>query len=92
MAQKEKKGYKEEKRRIMTALREATPGTEDYRKLLISLNGLETTHNLEKTRSVTGDTVAKCITQAVSTGVLMLFECENPIRSKLLSFIPKMIR
>lgn len=86
-----KSSYKQERKRILQMLRRSTPGTTEYRQLLISLHALEEDRKIKRDKAVSGDTIVKCATSAVVTTAMFVFESENPIRSRLLSFIPKII-
>lgn len=92
---KEKKpkfSYRKERKRLLAALAQADPGSKEFNEIAKNLKELEACNQIKHARSITGDGIAKCATHTVTTGMLMMFECENPIRTKLLSFIPKLIR
>jgi hypothetical protein len=89
---KKKNSYSKEKKRIINLLLEATPGSDEYKALLLSLNDLEKAHAIDKSRGLTGGDILKCATQVVTTTAMFIFESENPVRTKFLSFIPKVVR
>lgn len=84
-----KSSYKQERKRILAKLGATEPGTQEYRELLIMLHSLEESKKTSGERRLSADTVCKSGVSLVSTGALILFERNNPITSKLLSFIPK---
>lgn len=89
---KQRFSYRKERKRLLEALASAEPDSKEFHEIAVNLKELEACNQIKHARGVTGDTVVKATTSTVTTGMLMLFECENPIRSKLLNFIPKLIR
>lgn len=84
-----KSSYKIERKRILAALGQTEPGTREHRELLISLHSLEEAKKTSGERRLSADTAVKSGVSLISTGALILFERNNPITTKLLSFIPK---
>lgn len=89
---KKKVSCRKERKRLLEALAQAEPGSKEFTAIATNLKELEACNQIKHARGVTGDGIVKATTHTVTTGMLMLFECENPIRTKLLSFIPKLIR
>lgn len=88
-AKKFKSSYKQERKRILAALGQAEPGTQEYRELLIMLHSLEESKKTSGERRLSADTAVKSGVSLISTGALIAFERNNPLTTKLLSFIPK---
>lgn len=84
-----KSSYKLERKRILAKLGQAEPGSDEYRALLVMLHSLEESNKTRGERRLSADTAVKSGVSLLSTGALLLFERNNPITSKLLSFIPK---
>ena len=87
---KKKKGsIKAAERQVLDAMQELDPKSDEYGKLAQRLKLIEEARKESGSTKVSKDTIAKGAITLASTGLLLAFEHNNPITSKLLSFIPK---
>lgn len=84
-----KSSYKAQRKRILAKLGEYEPGSVEYSKVLGQLHSLEESNKTRGERRLSADTAVKSGVSLLSTGALIAFERNNPITTKLLSFIPK---
>lgn len=89
MAKKVKKAtLKKAIRRMTEELNQLDPASEEAVKIANNIKTLS--EALEKSRSIKGDTVVAAGASVGTAALLLVFEKNNCITSKLLSFIPKM--
>ena len=88
MAKKKKVTFKDAEKALLEKLATLDPTSDDYKKVADALNVLREA-NAKGANTLSKDAVAK-VAAYVGLGVIMLiFECENPIRSKVISLLPK---
>lgn len=87
---KEKKGsIRLAERQVLDAMAKTDPNSDEYYKLAQRLKLIEEARKESGATKVSKDTLAKGAITIASTGLLLAFERNNAITSKLLSFIPK---
>lgn len=74
---------------MLETLIQAIPGSEEARSVVSDLKTLEEARSAGKSSKVSADTVVKAATTFATAGLLLMFERNNLITSKLLGFIPK---
>lgn len=85
---KKKVSFKDVEKELLKKLSTLDPTSDDYKKVADALNVLREA-NAKGSNTLSKDAVAK-VAAYVGLGVIMLiFECENPIRSKVLGLLPK---
>lgn len=89
MSKNKKATYRDERQKVLEALK-ATPATsDDYPILQKRLRELEEADNIRKTKGLTADTVLKVTASVLMTAGLVFVESKVPLSSTLVKLLPR---